>query len=104
MAKEEAAVKGCPLLGSDRWVRPQCVMYCQVSASFAFLWIHRIVVLTLSLSDPSWAYFFINLGLLIKKMCRQQILRGQHQLWPFNLCDLAVGLEVLASCFDVSLY
>lgn len=67
MVKEEAAVRGCPLLGSDRWMRPQCVIYCQVSASFTFLWIHSIVVLTLDLSDPSWAYFFINLLLLIKE-------------------------------------
>lgn len=67
MVKEEAAVKGCPLLGSDRWVRPQRVMYCQVPASFTFLWIHSIAVLTLHLSDPSWAYFFINLALLIKE-------------------------------------
>lgn len=66
MVKEEAAVKGCALLGSDRWVRPQRVMYCQVSASLAFLWIHRIVVLTLGLSDPSWAYFFINLERLLE--------------------------------------
>lgn len=67
MVKEEAAVKGCPLLGSDRWVRPQHVMYCQVSARFTFLWIHSIVVLTLDLSDPRWAYFFINLVLLMKE-------------------------------------
>lgn len=104
MVKEEAAPKGCPLLGSDRWVRPQHVMYCRVSASFAFLRIHSVVVLTLGLSDPSWAYFFINLVLLIREYAFNSFLRRKHQLWPFHLCDLAVGLEVLASCFDVSLY
>lgn len=97
MVKEEAAGKGCPLSGTDQWARPQRVMYCQVAARFAFLWILKIAVLTPSLSDPCWAYIFINLVPLVKDCALNKFPKKTHLVsviwqwaWRFGFLDVSL--------------